>query len=88
MTHSPAEQHGLAVRSRTNAALVFGFHCDLRRVPTKSDPSAKPAHSRVLERLSEDAGGPSTSLGLAAQIAKWIAMVAAIAAPWVLLLTG
>jgi hypothetical protein len=88
MTHSSVEQPGLAVRSRTNAALVFGFHCDLRRVPTKSEPPGKAGRRPALSPLSEEAGVPSGTLGLAAEIAKWVAMAAAIAAPWILLLTG
>jgi len=88
MTHSRADQPGLAVRSRTNAALVFAFHSGLRRVPTRSDAPSKPVRRTVLTAVAGDSAGPGVSPGLVTQVAKWIAMLAAIAAPWVLLLTG
>jgi hypothetical protein len=87
MTSSPADHPKLAVRSKTNAALVFGFHSDLRRVPTRSAPTTKPSRRSVPADYSAD-GQPLRSLGLVTQIAKWVAMLAAIAAPWVLLLSG
>lgn len=88
MGHSETDQPQLAARSRTNAALVFGFHSDLRRVPTLSDRPAKPIRRPVLAAPTPGNAGPSSALGWIVQIAKWLAMLAAIAAPWILLLTG
>jgi hypothetical protein len=87
MTGSQTDHPDLAVRSRTNAALVFGFHSDLRRVPTRSNPASKPSPRSVPADYSAE-GRSGSSLGLVAQITKWVAMLAAIAAPWVLLLSG
>jgi hypothetical protein len=88
MAHSLEDQSRLEVRSRTNAALVFGFHSHLRRVPTTSLAAAKPVRHPAPVNVLGDSSGPDHALGLVTQIAKWIAMLAAIAAPWVLLLTG
>lgn len=87
MTTSPADHPDLAVRSRTNAALVFGFHSDLRRVPMRSEPAKNPSRRSVPPDYSAD-GRSVRPLGLVTQITKWVAMLAAIAAPWVLLLSG
>jgi hypothetical protein len=88
MPHSVVEQPQVAARSRTNAALVFAFHANLRRVPARSEPPLRSKRRPVLADLEDEPGWqPSGSLAQAIQVAKWIAMLAAIAAPWVLLLT-
>lgn len=88
MTSSLPDQPQLAVRSRANAALVFGFHSDLRRVPTRPDGTVKAGRRSAPLDYTAQGGESSSPLGLATQIAKWVAMLAAIAAPWILLLTG
>jgi len=88
MTDTFPEQPQLAIRSRTNAALVFGFHADLRRVPTRSEtPLKRPRRSHPAGSAEEVDETPGR-FGMVGQIAKWVAMLAAIAAPWLLLLTG
>lgn len=88
MVDTSAEQPQLAIRSRTNAALVFGFHSDLRRLPTPPETPAKRTRRRVPVDLVDDGDEVQGALGMVGQVAKWVAMLAAIAAPWVLLLTG
>ena len=83
------------VRARSCAALVFAFHGGLRPVPAGLPRPAAPAlRRRFLSRLpalpAEVADEPidEAPARSAYEILKWVGMIAAIAAPWVLLLTG
>jgi hypothetical protein len=87
------------VRARSCAALVFAFHAGLRRPPAVRPGASAPNRAAPLrKRLA-----PASAAGFATapdelldeqptrtayEILKWVGMIAAVAAPWVLLLTG
>lgn len=80
-------------RTRSCAALVLRFHAELRDpLPLpRSAPAPKPilasAPTVATAALDEDLGEPSP-LGSALAVLKWLAIGAAILAPWALLLSG
>ena len=85
------------VRARSCAALVFAFHAGLRPPPAvRSEASARAAAAALRKRValpSPRAIAPDEILDeqptrTAYEILKWVGMIAAVAAPWVLLLTG
>lgn len=79
-------------RARTCAGLVFRFHAGLRDpIPRASaplppsHPKRPPAARRILDEADDIDSAPSSST---VEVLKWVAMGAAIIAPWILLLTG
>jgi hypothetical protein len=79
-------------RARTCAGLVFGFHAGLRdplpraSAPSPSRPKHVPAPRPILDEEVDDLDAtPSSST---VEVLKWVAIGAAIIAPWILLLTG
>jgi hypothetical protein len=82
------------VRARSCAALVFAFHAGLRHAPTARSGTvahvAAPARHTSPFRFAPVVNEPldEQPTRSAYEILKWVGMIAAVAAPWVLLLTG
>ena len=88
---------GQDVRARSCAALVFAFHAGLPPLPvgTAARLPAPSPRTRRMPRLvlptapiEVDEPSDDAPARTAYEILKWVGMIAAIAAPWVLLLSG
>lgn len=78
----------LELRTRSAAGAVIQLHARLRDPQPRSVASIKmprPTWSPVVEAAP---GEKSEATSLTPQLLKWVAMAAAAAAPWVLLLSG